>query len=93
MRPKREWIRNPRNEIVKSSDYENKKGDLVIAPTFAALTAAILKIERQILIVMSTPAGRFSLRSSSTVFAVGSMMSSKRLWVRISNCSMDFLST
>src|SRR5436853_31103 len=42
---------------------------------------------------MSTPAGKFSFFNSSTVFAVGSMMSSSRLWVRISNCSIDFLST
>src|SRR6266540_3843204 len=42
---------------------------------------------------MSTPAGKFSFFNSSTVLAVGSMMSSSRLCVRISNCSMDFLST
>src|SRR2546430_16680484 len=42
---------------------------------------------------MSTPAGKFSFFNSSTVFAVGSMMSSSSLWVRISNCSIDFLST
>ena len=42
---------------------------------------------------MSTPAGRFSFFSSSTVRAVGSTMSSRRLCVRISNCSADFLST
>ena len=43
--------------------------------------------------VMSTPDGRLSFFNSSTVLAVGSMMSSRRLWVRISNCSIDFLST
>ena len=43
--------------------------------------------------VISTPAGRLSFFNSSTVLAVGSMMSSKRLWVRISNWSIDFLST
>src|ERR1044071_7187337 len=42
---------------------------------------------------MSTPAGKFSFFNSSTVLAVGSMMSSNRLWVRISNWSIDFLST
>jgi hypothetical protein len=42
--------------------------------------------------VMSTPAGRFNFLSSSTVLAVGSMMSSRRLWVRCSKVSCDFLS-
>src|SRR5471030_566025 len=42
---------------------------------------------------MSTPAGRLSFLSSSTVLAVGWMMSKRRLWVRISNWSMLFLST
>src|SRR5277367_3544025 len=42
---------------------------------------------------MSTPAGRLSFLSSSTVLAVGWMMSRRRLWVRISNWSMLFLST
>ena len=36
---------------------------------------------------MSTPAGRSSRISESTVFGVGSMMSMSRLWVRISKCS------
>jgi len=31
--------------------------------------------------------------SASTVCGVGSKMSIRRLWVRISNCSRDFLST
>ncbi len=30
---------------------------------------------------------------ASTVWGVGSKMSSNRLWVRTSNCSRDFLST
>ena len=41
---------------------------------------------------MSTPAGMFSLASASIVFAVGSVMKIRRLCVRISNCSRDFLS-
>src|SRR5579864_773018 len=45
------------------------------------------------LISTSTPAGRSSFISASTVCGVGSRMSSKRLCVRISNCSRDFLST
>src|SRR5689334_14374720 len=45
------------------------------------------------LISTSTPAGRSSFISASTVCCVGSRMSSRRLWVRISNCSRDFLST
>src|SRR5262249_45332952 len=45
------------------------------------------------LISTSTPAGRSSFISASTVCGVGSRMSSSRLWVRISNCSRDFLST
>src|SRR5438067_2517261 len=44
------------------------------------------------LISTSTPAGRSSFISASTVCGVGSRMSSKRLCVRISNCSRDFLS-
>src|SRR5262249_7241937 len=44
------------------------------------------------LISTSTPAGRSSFISASTVCCVGSRMSSKRLCVRISNCSRDFLS-
>src|SRR5204863_5738432 len=45
------------------------------------------------LISTSTPAGRSSFMSASTVWGVGSKMSSSRLCVRISNCSRDFLST
>src|SRR4029078_4925468 len=41
----------------------------------------------QSLISMSTPAGRSSRMSESTVFGVGSRMSMSRLWVRISKCS------
>ena len=44
------------------------------------------------LILMSTPAGSDSLFNASIVFPVGWMMSINRLWVRISNCSRDFLS-
>ena len=46
----------------------------------------------QILMVMSTPAGKLSFFNSSTVFAVGSRMSISRLWVRCSKVSCDFLS-
>src|SRR5208337_2030264 len=45
------------------------------------------------LISTSTPAGRSSFIKASTVCCVGSRISSKRLCVRISNCSRDFLST
>src|SRR5205085_12030550 len=45
------------------------------------------------LISTSTPAGRSSFISASTVCGVGSKMSISRLCVRISNCSRDFLST
>src|SRR4029077_12329602 len=45
------------------------------------------------LISTSTPAARSSFISASTVCGVGSTMSSTRLWVQISNCSRDFLST
>src|SRR5579885_941643 len=41
---------------------------------------------------MSTPAGRFKRVSASTVLLVGSMISIKRLCVRISNCSRASLS-
>ena len=50
------------------------------------------KVGVQILMVMSTPAGRLSFFNSSTVLAVGSRMSSSRLCVRCSNVSIDFLS-
>ena len=40
---------------------------------------------------MSTPAGRSSRISESTVFGVGSMMSIRRLCVRISKCSRESL--
>ena len=46
----------------------------------------------QALIRISTPAGISSRPNASIVLAVGSMMSMMRLWVRISNCSRDFLS-
>jgi hypothetical protein len=46
----------------------------------------------QILMVMSTPAGKLSFFNSSTVLAVGSRMSISRLWVRCSKVSCDFLS-
>src|SRR5271156_884280 len=45
------------------------------------------------LISTSTPGGRSSFISASTVSGVGSRMSMSRLCVRISNCSRDFLST
>src|SRR5262249_29738816 len=45
----------------------------------------------QSLISMSTPAGRSSRISESTVFGVGSMMSIRRLCVRISKCSRESL--
>src|SRR5207247_1644726 len=45
------------------------------------------------LISTSTPAGRSSFISASTVCEVGSRMSSSLLCVLISNCSRDFLST
>ena len=41
---------------------------------------------------MSTPAASESRIRASTVFADGSMMSTRRLWVRISNCSRLSLS-
>src|SRR5215472_5306414 len=45
------------------------------------------------LISTSTPGGRSSFISASTVSGVGSRISIRRLCVRISNCSRDFLST
>src|SRR5205814_9757979 len=45
------------------------------------------------LISTSTPAGKSSFISASTVCGVGSRMSIRRLCVLISNCSRDFLST
>src|SRR5579871_22269 len=44
------------------------------------------------LISISTPEGRFSRVSASTVFGVGSTISIRRLCVRISNCSRESLS-
>src|SRR6516225_7049091 len=44
------------------------------------------------LISTSTPAARSSFIKASTVCGVGSTMSRRRLWVRISNCSRLFLS-
>src|SRR3954447_7348614 len=41
---------------------------------------------------MSTPAARLSRIRASTVFELGSRMSTSRLWVRISNCSRLSLS-
>src|SRR5215472_5076419 len=45
------------------------------------------------LISTSTPAARSSFPNASIVCWVGSSTSSKRLWVLISKCSRDFLST
>jgi hypothetical protein len=45
-----------------------------------------------ILISMSTPAGSSMRCSESTVFGVGSRMSMRRLWMRISKCSRLSLS-
>src|SRR5207249_9110183 len=45
------------------------------------------------LISTSTPAAKFNFIRASIVSGVGSMMSNNRLWVLISNCSRDFLST
>ena len=44
------------------------------------------------LISMSTPAGRSSRISESTVFGVGEWMSIRRLCVRTSKCSRESLS-
>src|SRR5579864_1798614 len=44
------------------------------------------------LISISTPEGKSILVSASMVCVVGSRISTRRLWVRISNCSRDFLS-
>src|ERR1700680_570017 len=44
------------------------------------------------LISISTPAGRFNRVSASTVLLVGSIISIRRLCVRISNCSRASLS-
>src|SRR5215210_2271708 len=41
---------------------------------------------------MSTPAGRSRRCSESTVLGLGSRMSSRRLWTRISKCSRESLS-
>src|SRR2546425_401605 len=46
-----------------------------------------------VLISMSTPAGISSFSSASMVDALDRVMSIRRLWMRISNCSRDFLST
>src|SRR5215813_11801432 len=51
-----------------------------------------VSLAAQSLISTSTPAARSSFISASTVCGVGSTMSSRRLWVRISNCSRLFLS-
>src|SRR4029079_1132848 len=51
-----------------------------------------IELHDQVLISTSTPADRSSFISASRVCWVGSRMSSSRLWVRISNCSRDFLS-
>jgi len=45
------------------------------------------------LISTSTPAGKSSLISESTVLGVGSTISMSLLWILISKCSLDFLST
>ncbi len=45
------------------------------------------------LISTSTPAGRSSFIKESTVLLVELRMSIRRLWARVSNCSLDFLST
>src|SRR5439155_1952693 len=47
----------------------------------------------QVLISMSTPAGMSSFSRASMVCALDRVMSISRLWIRISNCSRDFLST
>src|SRR6185437_390871 len=49
-------------------------------------------LAHQSLISMSTPAGRSSRMSESTVFGVGWWMSISRLCVRISKCSRESLS-
>src|SRR5262249_14531735 len=53
----------------------------------------VFDVEPHVLISTSTPADRSSFISASSVCCVGSRMSRSRLWVRISNCSRDFLST
>ena len=59
---------------------------------FLKVRVAWCLLKNQILMVMSTPAGKLSFFNSSTVLAVGSRMSISRLWVRCSKVSCDFLS-
>src|SRR5680860_218970 len=56
-------------------------------PTDVPFKSAHWNSGLQSLISMSTPAGRSRRMSESTVFGVGSMMSMRRLCVRISKCS------
>ena len=58
-------------------------------PSFAASAAWMV----QTLISTSTPAGNSSFISESTVLFVELRISISRLWARVSNCSLDFLST
>src|SRR5712692_1012125 len=62
-------------------------------PSFRPMRPARGIVAYWSLISTSTPAARSSLPRASIVCCVGSRMSSSRLWVRISNCSRDFLST
>src|SRR5262249_21737231 len=62
------------------------------APTFSIRYFAACSRPKA-LISTSTPGGRSSFIKASTVSGVGSRMSIRRLCVRISNCSRDFLST
>src|SRR5437588_11169498 len=57
------------------------------------LTPIIYHLPHSTLISTSTPAGRSTFVSASTVCARESRMSITRLWVFSSNCSRDFWST
>src|SRR5690606_8375098 len=70
-----------------------RHSDLGAKYTLRHNTSSLHAGEGYSLISMSTPAGKSSRMSASTVLGVGSKMSIKRLCVRISNCSRESLCT
>src|SRR6266850_6461225 len=76
--------------VVEDAGHANLLGDETA--THGPVPSLPWPAQAPSLISTSTPEARSSFISASTVCGVGSTISSTRLWVRISNCSRDFLS-
>ena len=79
--------------VTKDLAHSNFSAQISVDHARLLRPAVSSSFSRHNLIEMSTPAGKFSRVRESMVLDVGSNMSISRLWVRISKCSRESLST